>query len=507
MKFQHKRSVVSRLLAACFLLLVGTLAVQAQFARLGKDVRYGLELNGTVAKGDYAPFYLTANRYGLSSLNESSGYVRAGIMRGVEADSARRWRIGYGADVAVAAGFTSTFVVQQLYADMQYKDLRLSVGAKERASELKNEALSSGGMTSSANARPVPQVRIELPDFWKIPGTRDWLAIKGHLAYGRFTDDNWQEGFHKDGTLYSANVLYHSKAGFLRVGNKQKFPLTFTGGLEMYTQFGGEAWNVIPRHDDPNFDNTHVQAGNGLESFWNVLVPGGRDASDGDYANSEGNKLGSWHFQLEWHGKGWGIKAYAEHYFEDHSQLFLEYGWKDMLYGVELSLPENPVAHSFLYEYLRTTDQTGGVYHDKTDKLPVQISGIDNYYNHNFYGGWQHWGQAMGNPLMLSPIYNKDGTIMFKHNRIRAHHFGIAGQPLPELGYRALFSHVKSLGTYAAPLTNPAYGNCFMLELDYAPRHFHGLSFTGTFATNGGSLTGNSKGGMLTIRKSGIFGR
>lgn len=495
-----KRFYTTGLLAALL-----ALPAAAQVGRLGHDVTYSVEMSGTASGGDFAPFWLTANRYGLSSVENNAGYLRGSISRSAEADSLRKWRIGYGIDLAVPAGYTSNFVIQQLYADVQLKALRLSVGAKERPEALKNAALSSGGLTYSTNARPIPQVRLELPQFWNIPGTHNWLAIKGHVAYGLYTDNAWQRNTHPEGGIYSANSLYHSKAGFLRVGNTQRFPLTFTGGLEMAAQFGGEAWNVAKRDDDPDFDNSHVYVGHSLKSFWNAFIPGGSDASDGNYLNSEGNQLGSWHFQLAWQGKGWSLKAYAEHFFEDHSQMFLEYGWKDMLWGVEATLPRNPFVTTVLYEHLRTTDQTGGLYHDATDALPVQISGVDNYYNHSIYGAWQHWGQAIGNPLLVSPVYNADGGITFRHNRVTAHHFGLAGRPLPTLGYRLLFSHVRSLGTYTVPTTDPVFGNFFMIEADYAPRNFFGLSFSAALAGNGGDLLGSGTGGMISVRKTGLF--
>lgn len=44
-----------------------------------------------------------------------------------------------------------------------------------------------------------------------------------------------------------------------------------------------------------------------------------------------------------------------------------------------------------------------------------------------------------------------------------------------------------------------------MAQADYAPRHFHGLSFSAAVGSNGGSLIGNSFGGMLTLRKTGHF--
>ena len=90
----------------------------------------------------------------------------------------------------------------------------------------------------SGNARPVPQVRIELPEYWTIPGTGEWLGIKGHLAYGWFTDENWQKDFVQAGKARTVGVRYHSKSGFLRFGNENKFPLTAEIGLYMVAQFG-----------------------------------------------------------------------------------------------------------------------------------------------------------------------------------------------------------------------------------------------------------------------------
>ena len=98
------------------LLLIGILplAALAQVSRLGENVHYGASLSGTASSGDYAPFWFTANRYGLATPNTSSLLGRAHIARDTQADSARHWRIGYGADLAVAAGMNSHFILQQL---------------------------------------------------------------------------------------------------------------------------------------------------------------------------------------------------------------------------------------------------------------------------------------------------------------------------------------------------------------------------------------------------------
>ena len=54
------------------------------------------------------------------------------------------------------------------------------------------------------------------------------------------TDDNWQHSFTNRQSKYADGVLYHSKAGYIMIGNPDRFmPLSLELGLEMATQFGG----------------------------------------------------------------------------------------------------------------------------------------------------------------------------------------------------------------------------------------------------------------------------
>ena len=485
-----------------YLLLV--ISASAQISRLGNDIQYSAALQGTAASGEVAPFWFTSNHYGLGTIEPNSALLRAAIQRDVETDSLRNWRIGYGLDLVGAIHHTSHFVVQQAYADFQYKWLRFSLGQKERPMELRNQQLSSGALTTGINARPLPQARLEIPEFLSFPRTGHWLALKAHIAYGMFTDNRWQRHF-TAGTRYirTANSLYHSKAGFLRIGNKDKFPLTITGGFEMSCQFGGEAWNLSDREDHTGPFDSHQKLAHGFKAFWHAFIPGGSDVNDGDFANVEGNQLGSWHLRADFDHHGWGASFYAEHFFDDHSQMFWQYQWKDMLYGAELRFPRNPVLKTLVYEHLRTTHQSGPIYHDKTAALPEDIFGVDNYYNHHIYGAWQHAGLAIAHPLLLSPIYNTDGKIAFHDNRIRAHHIGLEGQPTQDISYRLLFTHERSWGSYATPRTNPAKGSFFLVEGTYAPHQLPELSFTASYGQNNGSLLGHSKGAMLTVAYKG----
>ena len=97
--------------------------------------------------------------------------------------------------MACAYNFTSSFIIQQLYGEVKYRSLKLMVGSKEIQGEFNNPRLSSGNLLYSGNARPIPQIRVGIPKYTIVPWTKNWLSVKGYIAYGMFTDDNWQKEF------------------------------------------------------------------------------------------------------------------------------------------------------------------------------------------------------------------------------------------------------------------------------------------------------------------------
>ena len=470
------------------------------YAQFFKDAGYKIESGINFSSGSYTPFWLVSNKQGLSSVTTDNGYIRVGVFRPLEKE--KKFSYSWGVDVVGAYGFTSPLVVQQAYLDLQYRGWNVSIGSKERYGELKNTFLSSGALTFSGNARPVPQIRMGIPEYcyFKPDGL---FAMKGHLAYGVFTDDSWQKDFVRNHHKYTEHVLYHSKALFVKVGNEKRFPLIFEGGLEMAAQFGGNSfsWN------GSNYEKTDMP--NHIRDFFKVFVPSSGDSTTpkGEQTNIYGNHLGSWHLSLSYKFDTWKLRTYYEHYFEDHSMMFWQYGWKDCLAGVEITFPRNRIIGELVYEYLGTKDQTGPVYHDTTEWIPDQISATDNYYNHSIYTGWQHWGIGIGNPLLISPIYNKDGSIAFKGNRVKAHHFGISGHPFQKIDYRVLVSYSRNWGTYSDPFLEIEKNVSTLFELSYRSRRLENWTLTTSLAFDRGDLIGNNSGGMITIRKTGVFTR
>ena len=214
------------------------------------SLTYRLELGATGGNGTYAPLWLTANRYGLSSTNPNSGYLRAGIAYNKQ--FSHGWRIEAGLDMAGGIHHTPPVSIHQIYTDFSCKMLTLSVGSKERPGFplAKNTALSSGMMVEGPNTQPVPQVRGEIKEYLNVPGTKGWFAFKGHIAYGSFPENGWQKDFVRPGQYYVKNVLYHSKSLMMRLGNLEKLPLELEFGILMATQFGGDKYLKLADGND-----------------------------------------------------------------------------------------------------------------------------------------------------------------------------------------------------------------------------------------------------------------
>lgn len=483
---------------------------------------YLWEAQASVADGK-TPLWLNANKHGLSSLEEVNGYVRASLTRPLSTDSARRWGIGYGLDMVVPFHYTSDVVVQQAFAEVRWLHGALSVGSKEYPMQLKNNTLSTGSQTLGINARPVPQVRLALTDYWAIPFTRKWVHLKGHLAFGMMTDQQWQKDFTHQQSRYTENTQFHSKAGYLKIGNAAK-PLSLELGIEMASTFGGKSYLV------PGWGEIVEMMENqgGLRGMRNALMLGGSDQDEGVYHNAAGNQLGSWMVRANYDEEKWRMAAYIDHFFEDHSQLYflgksgygkgehwnertnglMRYNLKDMLLGVELNLKNGTWLKNIVLEYIHTKDQSGPLYHDNTPNLPFKISGIDSYYNHSIFTGWQHWGQVMGNPLYRSPIYNDDGVIDVRDNRFEAFHLGVDGR-VQCLDYRLMATWQNGVGTYMNPYTSPHHNVSIMADCAYSfkQRPLRGWQLKAAVGMDAGGILGHNYGLQLTVSKRGLLGK
>lgn len=504
-----------------------------------KYFRYFTQFNATIGHGDNTPYWLSALRQGLVSPTENSGYTRFGLTYGNTFGDKKQYKYNVTADVTINKNNTNTLFIHQAFAELSWRWLTLSIGSKEHFSELKGDiglfddtgignnninrlfpnmhlsnmaTLSSGGLSYSGNSRPIPQIRLEIPKYIPFPGTKNWLHIRAHIAYGTFLDHNFQEKHTRPHPTaqYGKELLYHSKSCFIKIGKPEKFPLIFEGGVEMYSQFGGDIYN----HRSGKIVSMPSTFMDYIKAF--IPLSGSKDTPKDEQTNISGNQLGSWHAAITIPTKAMDIRLYGEHFFEDFSQLFffeyqmdrhgdkniIYYPWKDIMLGIKLTNKSNllPFISSVQYEYLNTYDQSGALYHDPSDNFNEQMDGVDNYYNHGIYPGWHNWGMGIGNPLIISPIYNRDGDLKFKSNRLTAHNIGIngtMGKNTP-LAYRLQYTYSENWGTYLYPFCEKKYTTSVLGELMIAPVNSNWLGCLSVGYDHSNHI-GNNLGVMISI--------
>ena len=213
--------------------------------------------------------------------------------------------------------------------------------------------------------------------------------------------------------------------------------------------------------------------------------------------------------QLDYDGYGEGSEWQKK-----KQRRYLLYDFKDWMLGFEYRYKPDNWLNTFVFEYLYTKYQSGPIYHDHTMTIADHIGGKDNYYNHYILPGYQHWGQAMGNPLYRSPIYNEDGSIFFEDNRFVALHLGLSGHPTERFKWRFLGTWQEGLGTYEKPYTKRRHNLSLMGEATYTlqgqkiPTWMRGVDMRmGIGADFGSILRGNNYGMQLTITKHGLLGK
>lgn len=474
-----------------------------------------------LSTGSHAPFWLTANQHGIVTTEPLSAYLRASIGHDLT-EERQGFDWGFRIDGAVGIGGFSR--LQQAYADVRYNCWQFTLGSKEYDSQGKNPRLSTGGMTWSGNARPIPQVRFGIEDYVPVPFTQGWASVKGFLSYGLMTDNRFQRDFVSTSTyaLYTQNALFHEKSAFLRLGDASCIPFTIEMGVEMDCMFGGTLWEHDARLGATDTEHLLFTNPQGVSDFIKALVPlnGGESSTISDQRNAAGNHFGSIHFAGNWYVGDWRLRTYYEHYFESRCGMtpwnatrdldanlhnWIPYPWKDGLWGIEISLPENPIVSTIVAEYNSTRDQCGSVHHGASTNLPATIYGFACYYYNSSYPSWHHDGYTAGSPLLYNPRYNEDThNLMIPNTRIRAFHLGLEGQPLAAWSYRLLGTWERSWGSYIDP--RPTIGSSFstLAEVTWAPGcPLKYLTYAAlAFANDHSDIIGNSTGFSLTLSKT-----
>ena len=404
---------------------------------------YKAEVFGSASSGSTTPFWMVSNRYGVVPLDANNGYLNAGVFHQQHFGKGFRWSAGLDI-VAVVPRYRNVYI-QQIYAELGYKSMLLSVGSKENRHSLWDHSLSSGDMVLSSNARPIPEIKLSMPEFTVVPLTKGWMQVKGDFAVGKSFDTKYLENFSNGKQTYIKNVLWHHKSFYVRIKDTQnKFPLSGIIGVQHWAQWGGTSSNPRIGVQPHCYDKSGMEFKNGTDGLW----------------------------------------------------------------GAQLDLPRLPWLKKVVTEYLVTRNQSGPFHFIifDHDKYQGPGGGGDDYYNNiEYITGSSYFGQGIGSPLLTSPQYNTNGDIDFKNTRVRAWHLAFEGDLSPMVSYRLRYTLMNSWGKPYAPFLDNKRSNSGQVEVKYHHPRLQGWEFTGAVAADAGSLYGDNVGFSLSVCKRGIL--
>ena len=156
-----------KLFALCAAVLLPAWTVFAQEETLENTTSWKAEVFASAASGTNTPFWLASNRYGLVPLDAGNGYGLTGIAHHQRLNKDWSWQAGLS--LAAVEPRYRNILIQEFFAGVSYKNLRLTIGSKENHTSLWNKALSSGDMVHSGNARPIPELNLSMPHFTLVP--------------------------------------------------------------------------------------------------------------------------------------------------------------------------------------------------------------------------------------------------------------------------------------------------------------------------------------------------
>jgi hypothetical protein len=458
--------------------LVLTLLIISNFTFSQSDsLMYRLDYTGVISSGEHAPFWLQSNRFGKISPDPLSSNLGASVYKGLNKNAL--FDYGFNADVLIRTGNLqkTEILIHQLYLQAQWWIFDLTLGAKELNHGCHYSDISSGGYLFSGNARPMPRITAGIEDFIFVPFTKNLLEIKGGLSHGWFMDD-----------VFAPGIFLHHKYMYARIGGK--FPVRLQVGLDHAAQWGGN----IPGNGEQKFN---------YENYKSIFFghSGGEGTNLSEQINALGNHIISEHIKLEFRLKPLDINIYWQTVAEDGPVRLLPWkamNRKDGLWGIALNTHNFPYINEFIYEFFNTLDQSGP-WHDKDG---IVYGGRDSYFTNGIYqNDWTHYGRTIGNPLILSPVFNKNGSYRIIYNDVQAHHFGAKGN-IAGFNYRIL----GTFSRYYYDNTDPAYPNTsWMLEISKKIKKLGNTEFSLSMAGDSGEIPGKTVGLMFSVRKNGIL--
>ncbi len=476
---------------------------------------YGVEVFGNTGNGDFAPYFIGSNVYGVTT-QQSSALLRVNGYKSID----KKDRFSYGFGIDVVSGYSSgakydyfdgntqswashdigpsTMWLQQLYVELKYRSLFLTLGQKQQESPMLDNLLSSGDLTRSTNSRPMLGLTAGFIDFQDIPLTDGWVQLEGQLFFGKCMDGDWiKNHYNHYNSFYTSDVWFNYKRIHFRT--RVDKPLSVTIGLQAAAQFAGVKREY--RKGKLYSEEKHPLE---FADFFKMIVP-----KNGEEEYYKGNHVGNWDISMNYRlCNGDALRLYAQFPWEDGSGMGKLNGF-DGLWGIEYKCSSCRWVDGIVIEYLDFMNQSGPLHWDPVDNVGTNLkdeaTGADSYYNNYFYNGYNYYGMSIGTPFIPSTLYNSDGYMRVVDTRLRGVHVGMSGQVASNIGYRLLYSYRKGYGDVYIPRRRPVENTSAMLEVTYNLSKLPGLQIKAQVAIDRGGIYGNNFGTMLSVSYNGLF--
>lgn len=391
------------------------------------------------------------------------------------------------------------FRLQQLFAQIKFRAVYMTVGIKSTPSLLVDDNLSSGDLTRSNNAAPILGVAGGFVDFQDIPFTKDWVQIDGEIMYGKLTDSKFRRAeFNYYSGDISQDILYHYKRCYFRTNPDKNFYVTI--GMQSAGLFGGTTFKY---QNGVIYKTMH--RGFRLKDVLQMFFP--REGGENYYT---GAHLGSWDFKADYRLRdGSKLSAYFEWPWEDGSGIGRMNGW-DGIWGIQYNFAKAGIVSKILFEYIDFTNQSGPIHYDPEDNpynpITGHAQGADDYYNNNYYGAYTNYSMGIGTPFLVAPIYNTDGSLAYLHNRARGFHAALEGNPADWISYQVKIGYQLAGGYGAVPAYRRISSTSGMVAVAAHPFRKQPQWEMGLkLAFDMGKLRGDNFGAQLQVAYHGLF--
>ncbi len=438
---------------------------------------YVIEFGSQINLSDTTPFWLVSNQFGKNSIANNSIFLDLQLKKNISSE--KFFNYAYGIELFNKVDTNYKPILHQAYIKLKIWELLIQAGRFEEFYSNQDSTISSGSIIYSQNTRPMTKIIISSNGYVTVPFTFNKLELKGLFAHGWFEDD-----------IYVENILLHHKNLYGRIGGD--WPVNIHYGLEHVAQWGGNSPDTSVGQMPVDFDS-FIRVIKAEEGDSNKVIPD-------EVINKYGNHIGSRNVGIDVQLKKYTFGVYRQSIFEDGSGK-RRMNFPDGLWGIYFKTKEkNLFISKVVYEFIYTLDQSGPI-HDWSRKL----GGNDNYFNHYIYkSGWTYYGYTMGTPLITSPNYNQDDSIILKNNRVMVHHLGIEGK-ISSINYRTYFSYSYNYGTHSNPFSPVKNNFSFFLDFSLPIKLYYNFKLNTKCAFDLGKMYGNNFGFIISLNKNGCF--